>query len=130
MDGLGLAGENPTMPAPPKVGPATGFVPAIWLPPVPALGSVGLALGSAAPMPGLKAPDPIGVPTPPGPTPARGPPMPRPPSGWPKKPIARGALFWPIMMGFQSSLPVIGSMYFLRRKRMLLVLTSASTLGG
>src|SRR5580704_10173560 len=122
MDGLGLAGENPTMPAPPKVGPATGLAPAIWLPPVPALGSVGLAdvpafpafaalgsvglaLGSAAPMPGLKAPDPIGVPTPPGPTPARGPPMPRPPSGWPKKPIARGALFWPIMMGFQSSLP-------------------------
>ena len=44
--------------------------------------------------------------------------------------MASGVLFWPNMMGFQSSLPVMGSMYFLRRKRMLLVLTSASTLGG
>ena len=33
-------------------------------------------------------------------------------------------------IGFQSSLPVMGSMYFLRRKRISLVLTSASALGG
>ena len=39
-----------------------------------------------------------------------------PESGWPKKPIAVGVLFWPNRTGFQSSLPVMGSMYFLRRK--------------
>lgn len=53
-----------------------------------------------------------------------------PARGWPKKPIAVGALFCPKRMGFQSSLPVMGSMYFLRRKRISVVLTSASRLGG
>src|SRR5580698_2305348 len=51
-------------------------------------------------------------------------------SGCPKNPMAMGTLFWPNMIGFQSSLPVIGSIYFLRRKRMSLVLTSASAEGG
>src|ERR1035438_7582529 len=61
----------------------------------------------------------------PGPVPANaGPPM-----GWPKKPID-WVLFWPMRMIFHSSLPVVGSMYFLRRKRISLVMTSASMLGG
>jgi hypothetical protein len=42
-----------------------------------------------------------------GPMPAIVPPVLR---GWPKKPIAVGTLFCPNMTGFQSSLPVIGSM--------------------
>lgn len=59
------------------------------------------------------------------------PPMVEPMIGCPKNPIAVGALFWPRWMGFQSSLPVIGSVYLLRRKRILLVgLISASMLGG
>ena len=37
--------------------------------------------------------------------------------GLPKKPKAVGCLFWPMWMGFHSSFPVEGSMYFLRRKR-------------
>ena len=37
--------------------------------------------------------------------------------GFPKKPKAVGCLFWPMWRGFHSSLPVDGSMYFLRRKR-------------
>jgi len=53
-----------------------------------------------------------------------------PESGWPKNPIAVGVLFWPYRTGFQSALPVMGSMYLLRRKRMLLVFTRASALGG
>ena len=48
-------------------------------------------------------------------------PMPPPPNvlamGLPKKPKAVGCLFWPMWMGFHSSFPVEGSMYFLRRKR-------------
>ncbi len=44
-----------------------------------------------------------------GPVPAIGVAPARPPSGWPKKPMARGALFCPKMMGFQSSLRVMGS---------------------
>ena len=52
-----------------------------------------------------------------------------PARGWPKKPMAVGVLFWPKRMGFQSSLPVMGSMYFLRRKRISLVLTRASDVG-
>src|SRR5208337_3878449 len=39
------------------------------------------------------------------------------PIGCPKKPMTVGALFWPKKTGFQSSLPVVGSAYFLRRKR-------------
>ena len=46
-------------------------------------------------------------------TPAR--PGPARPSGFPKKPRASGALFCPNRMGFQSSLPVIGSVYRLRK---------------
>src|SRR6266700_1442501 len=106
MDCLGLAGEKPTMPAPPNAGPAMGLAPAIWLPPEPALGSVGLpefaalgsvglALGSEPPPLGLIAPDPMGVQTLPWPVPASTPPMPIPLRGWPKKPMARGALFCP-----------------------------------
>src|SRR5438045_9640336 len=110
MDGLGLAGEKPTIPAPPNACPPTGLGPVIWLPRAPAprlgsvglapafpvlLGSLGLALGSEPPPPGLNAPDPIVVPTPPTPPcpmPARTPPpKPIPTSGCPKKPIARGA---------------------------------------
>jgi len=53
-----------------------------------------------------------------------------PESGCPKKPIAVGVLFWPYRTGFQSSLPVMGSMYFLRRKRISLVFTRVSALGG
>lgn len=52
-----------------------------------------------------------------------------PASGWPKKPSVC-VLFWPRWISFQSSLPVIGSRYLLRRKRMSLVLTSASSVGG
>ena len=72
---------------------------------------------------------PLIAPLPPlGPTPAMVEALPE--SGWPKKPIAVGVLFWPYRTGFQSSLPVMGSMYFLRRKRISLVFTSASALGG
>lgn len=53
-----------------------------------------------------------------------------PDSGWPKNPIAVGVLFCPNITGFQSSWPVSGSLYFLRRNLMLLVSTSACTLGG
>src|SRR5579863_7146582 len=111
-----------------------GLAPVVW--PPPALGSVGLPPASDMPPDKSVPAPPLGLapamPLPPcGPVPASGePPMPTPPSGWPKKPMARGALFCPNMTGFQSSLPVMGSMYFLRRKRMLLVLTNASTLGG
>ena len=38
-----------------------------------------------------------------------------PARGCPKKPIAVGVLFCPKAMAFHSSLPVVGSMYFLRR---------------
>jgi len=55
---------------------------------------------------------------------------PTPSSGSPKKPMAVGALFCPRRIGFQSSFPVIGSAYRFRRKRMLLVMTSASMLVG
>lgn len=56
---------------------------------------------------------------------------PTPPIACPKKPMTVGALFWPNRTGFQSSLPVVGSAYFLRIKRILLVgLTRASTLVG
>lgn len=66
-----------------------------------------------------------------GPTPAIGvAPPPAPVSGWPKNPIAMGALFWPNAIGFQSSLPVMGSVYFFLRNRMLFVFTSALMLGG
>ncbi len=50
--------------------------------------------------------------------------------GFPKNPYTVGNLFWPMRMGLHSFLPVVGSMYFLRRKRILLVLTSASTFIG
>jgi hypothetical protein len=50
---------------------------------------------------------PPGSPFPPlGPVPA----IVEPASGTPKKPMAVGALFWPNLIGFQSSLPVVGSM--------------------
>src|SRR5208337_348193 len=119
MDFLGLLGEKPIMPIPPKVGPLA--VPVVEPGDGGLLVSVGGALGSAGgvvvrPVPGA-----------PGPTPA----IVERPIGCPKKPMAVGALFWPYRTGFQSSLPVVGSAYFLRRKRMLLVgLTRASTLGG
>jgi hypothetical protein len=59
------------------------------------------------------------------------PPIREPAIAFPKNPMAVGALFWPSIIGFQSSLPVNGSTYFLRRKRMPLVgLTRASRLGG
>src|SRR4051812_48244398 len=107
-----------------------GFPPALAL-----FGSLGLPLGSEPPPPGLNAPDAMGVLMgmlpPPGPAPAITAPLnPAAPSGCPKNPIASGVFCCPNMMGFQSSLPVMGSTYFLRRKRMLLVLTSASILGG
>src|SRR5579872_2129093 len=64
--------------------------------------------------PAVEAP---AIPLPPeGPTPARVAALPA--RGWPKNPITVGVLFWPNMTGFQSSLPVIGSVYFLRRKWM------------
>jgi hypothetical protein len=47
-------------------------------------------------------------------------------SGCPKKPRGRTCA-WPKRMGFQSALPVSGSVYFLRRKRSWLVSTSWST---
>src|SRR5271157_889904 len=121
MDFLGLLGEKPIMPAPPKVGPLA--VPMVE----PGVGGLLVSGGGALesgggcscvkPVPGAPG----------GPTPA----IVERPSGCPKKPMAVGALFWPYRTGFQSSLPVVGSLYFLRRKRMLLVgLTRASTLGG
>lgn len=44
-------------------------------------------------------------------------PIVEPASGTPKNPNAVGALFWPKWIGRQSSLPVMGSLYLLRRKR-------------
>ncbi|MGD1064394.1 MAG: hypothetical protein ABR860_14130 [Terracidiphilus sp.] len=119
------------------------------VPPVPPELSVGLPVG-----PGLVGPAlgvllvvlppkielmPPGNTGPPGPLPLR--PLPPlgpipaidvapPASGWPKKPMATGVLFWPKRTGFQSALLVMGSTYFLRRKRISLVLTRASALGG
>ena len=52
-----------------------------------------------------------------------------PVSGWPKKPRVC-VLACPHRTGFQSSLPVVGSMYFLRRKRISLVFTRAFWFGG
>src|SRR5580692_2196356 len=150
MDCLGLTGSTPTMPPPPNVGPLPRGLPVvlIGLPlastePAPELGSVpvpvvpgtvGFVLlvgveNSPGPCgPGV-FPGGVAPAMPLGPIPANAP-QPVPLSGWPKKPIAIGVLFWQNMIGFQSSFPVIGSMYFLRRKRISLVLTSASRLGG
>jgi len=77
------------------------------------------------------ADEPPRPPLPLGPTPAKTEPPaePAPAIGWPKKPV--DCVFAsPKRIGFQSSLRVTGSMYFLRRKRISLVLTSALALGG
>src|ERR1035441_4640400 len=52
-----------------------------------------------------------------------------PPIGTPKKPSV-GVLFWPKRMIFHSSLPVVGSMYFLRSKGVWLVLDQKSGVEG
>src|SRR5579863_4104926 len=167
MDCLGLCGENPMMPPPPKVWPLpvglaeepnaepldvpepapvpAGPVPATGLPLASVPPPVGLPVEAADPEPAVplelpKRPVPaleLWLPLLPVPElmpvfPPAGP-MPAPlatASGWPKKPMAWGVLFWPKRTGFHSALPVVGSIYFLRRKRMSLVLTSASILGG
>jgi len=77
-------------------------------------------------------PELLPIPFPPlGPTPAitEPPAEPAPAKGWPKNPSVC-VFAWPNMIGFQSCLPVVGSMYFLRRKRTSFVFTSASALGG
>src|SRR6185437_814529 len=81
---------------------------------------VGLPMGLLGSVPG----------PPPGPVPSIGPHPLVGPRGSPKNPMAMGALFWQYRIGFQSSLPVVGSMYLLRRNRMSLVFTSASMFGG
>ena len=176
MDCLGLPGEKPIMPAPPKVCPVRPVLlpelplvalvlaaEVLLLPLLALLSELPLALppveSAVLPVAAagefvlapklLLAPDALALPlapklldpknellpadeAPATPFPPLGP-MPatvEPVSGCPKKPIAVGALFWPNRTGFQSSTPVIGSVYLLRRKRMLLVFTSASTLGG
>jgi len=155
---LGLFGENPMIPAPPKLFPvspvpevAEVVVPEIELLPDPVLPVVPLAEAvlaaaelSLVPLAEpvaeveslLEEPElmnelpseeaPVMVFPPLDPIPARVDPA----IGCPKKPITVGALFWPNWIAFHSSLPVVGSTYFLRRKRILLVFTSASTLGG
>src|ERR1035437_1940787 len=167
MDCLGLLGEKPIIPPPPKVWPFKPVVdpggPVVELEVVfvlAAFGSVGgvppvvdevslLVFRPVGPqfvlllVVELDVPPMVeGLVVPPMPPlhkvpcevfPPKGlagqPPV--PPIGCPKKPMTVGALFWPYRTGFQSSLPVVGSVYFLRRKRMLLVgLIRASTLGG
>src|SRR5208337_44742 len=159
MDFLGLAGEKPMMPPPPKVCPLwsepveepvpplevvpdeglevePGVELGLPLPPPPEL-SVGLLVDPALGVLPKIEPMPFGKtvpPLPPRPLPPLGP-IPAmdvapPASGWPKKPKATGALFWPKRTGFQSTLLVMGSTYLLRRKRTSLVWTSASVLGG
>src|SRR5579875_3399922 len=79
----------------------------------------------------------LGEAAPPNPVPSvdaepRPPPAPvvfSPPSGWPKKPFTV-VLFSPTWMMRQSSLPVSGSTYRLRKKRILFVPSSASMEGG
>src|SRR5271166_6577195 len=156
MDCLGLLGEKPIIPPPPKVCPLSPVpVPVPDPAPAPAIPAVDpavdaspvvlplpplalfapcacAALGSGVATCWLKLPPPVRLLPPGSPFPPLGP-MPAtvaPPSGIPKKPMAVGALFSPNLIGFQSSLPVVRSVYFLRRKRMLFVFTSASTLGG
>ena len=162
MDCLGLAGEKPMIPAPPKVWPEVvgldELVPEVVLLVLPLDDDVVLpVLPLVVLVPPVELVSPgedaevelsvvvdvllpllvrlrklvvellvLEVDPPLGPMPA----MVVPASGWPKKPIAVGVLFWPYRTGFQSSLPVTGSMYFLRRKRISLVFTSASALGG
>src|ERR1035438_3515180 len=122
MDGLGLAGETPMMGPPPKVCPER-FVPDDEEEspgePAPAVELVSAGVPALTEEPNAL---PAGV------APAR--PGPARPSGCPKKPMAIGALFCPNRMGFQSSLPVIGSVYRLRKNLIRLVLTRASTLVG
>src|ERR1035437_1518487 len=156
MDSREMAGEKPMMPAPPKVCPLRPVSvpelpvePVVALPLVPAppevpvglpavgAGEPGLAGELVEPMRELLPmdepdPEPPLIPFPPlGPIPAitEPPAEPAPAIGWPKKPSV-WVLAWPKRMGFQSSLPVMGSGYFLRRKRISLVLTNASMLGG
>ena len=153
MDCLGLAGEKPMIPAPPKVWPEVVGLDEL----VPEVVLLVLPLDDDVVLPVLSLDDdgvlpvlPLVVLVPPvelvspgedaevelsvvvdvllpllvrlrklvvellvlevdpplGPMPA----MVVPASGWPKKPIAVGALFWPYRTGFQSSLPVMGSM--------------------
>lgn len=170
---MGLAGEKPIIPAPPKVWPLRP-VPVLLvleelllvsvLPVAPdvalvPLGLVVLVLGvlvlleprmelplgeepklldeEPKPLPDevpkLLDDEPKPLPEePPTPFPPLGP-VPasvEPAIGCPKKPIAVGVLFCPKRTGFQSSLPVVGSIYRLRRKRISLVFTSASMFGG
>src|ERR1035438_8121975 len=118
MDFLGLLGEKPIMGPPPNVWP---FKPVLE-PGGEGLFGSGGALGSGGGFGGVSL---VSVMV--GPMPV----IDVPPRGCPKKPMDIGALFWPNRTGFQSSLPVVGSAYFLRRKRILLVgLTRASTLVG
>jgi hypothetical protein len=123
MDCLGLLGENPIMPPPPKVFPVRPVVDSVLLELLVVLLLV--VLESVVDvdekrllevllevlLPEVDVDEPA--------------------SGCPKNPMAVGHLFWPNRIGFQSSLPVVGSTYFLRKKRILLVgLTSASMLDG
>ena len=165
MDLLGLPGEKPMMPPPPKVCPVTPVLdPKAELPlaplasgghPDPPIGVLEPKLEPEEPKlepeepkleleePKLEPEEPNMElelsPEEPGPdvlSPLMPqfcpiPPIVEPANGCPKNPIAVGALFWPNRMGLHSSFPVVGSMYFLRRKRILLVgLISASGLGG
>src|SRR5581483_5447386 len=95
------------------------------------LGNDGFIVGFGDPkgedVPPLSPLAPLSPLPPLGPMPASALPVAR---GCPKNPMAIGTLFCPKRTGFQSSLPVIGSIYRLRRKRISLVFTSASALGG
>src|SRR5271157_361522 len=163
MDCLGLPGETPMMPPPPKVCPVgpvpdpveelplgafESVLPVAPVLPDPLEESVELPVAPEASVGQPAAP--VGAPVvepddPENELPPLDEPAPLPavegllspvpmhpgmfPIGWPKKPSV-GVLFWPKRMIFHSSLPVVGSIYFLRRKRIWLVLTSASMLGG
>jgi hypothetical protein len=156
---LELIGEKPIMPAPPKVWPpgellveledepelpkALEFAPLVPLIPDPLMPDpllpdpLPVDDESVAPVE-LVALDPnneelpeVVDPPPLGPVPAitELPAEPDPASGSPKKPSVC-VLACPNRIGFHSALPVVGSTYFLRRKRISWVFTSASRLGG
>jgi len=155
IDVLVLAGENPIMPTPPNVWldepkadvlfellepealavPEAPLVPAtVEVPELPGVlpdPKIELPPKADPPVedePNEEPPMPL-VPLGPVPAITAPPAEPAPAIGWPKKPVDC-VLASPKRIGFQSSLLVVGSMYFLRRKWMSLVLTSAFALGG